>query len=51
MVISIHSVLASHLSASIEKYLSERAAKGNKKKFKAALSKVKNIEPDASDKL
>jgi len=34
-----------------EKYLSERAEKGSKKKFKAALTKVKNIEPDTSDKL
>jgi hypothetical protein len=34
-----------------EKYLSERTAKGNKKKFKTALSKVKDIEPDTSDKL
>jgi len=34
-----------------EKYLSERAEKGSKKKFKAALSKVKDIEPDTSDKL
>ena len=33
------------------KYLSERAEKGSKKKFKTALSKVKDIEPDATDKL
>ena len=48
----IATALAEKMSALItEKYLSERAEKGSKKKFKAALSKVKDIEPDASDKL
>ncbi len=48
----VATALAEKMSAlTTEKYLSERAVKGNKKKFKAALSKVKNMEPDASDKL
>jgi len=48
----VATALAEKMSALItEKYLSERAAKGSKKKFKAALSKVKDIEPDTSDKL
>ena len=48
----VATALAEKMSALItEKYLSERAEKGSKKKFKAALSKVKDIEPDASDKL
>ncbi len=48
----VATALAEKMSALItEKYLSERAEKGSKKKFKAALSKVKDIEPDAADKL
>ncbi len=48
----VATALAEKMSALItEKYLSERAEKGSKKKFKAALSKVKDIEPDTSDKL
>ncbi len=48
----VATALAEKMSAlNTEKYLSERAAKGSKKKFKAALSKVKDIEPEASDKL
>ncbi len=48
----VATALAEKMSAlTTEKYLSERAVKGNKKKFKAALSKVKDIEPDTSDKL
>jgi len=48
----VATALAEKMSAlTTEKYLSERSEKGSKKKFKAALSKVKNIEPDASDKL
>jgi len=49
---NISITLAEKMSAlTTEKYLSERAKKGNKKKFKSALSKVKDIEPDARDKL
>ena len=49
--ISINQFVATALAEKIsalttEKYLSERAVKGSKKKFKAALSKVKNIEPN-----
>lgn len=48
----VATALAEKMSALItEQYLSERAIKGNKKKFKSALSKVKDIEPDVGDKL
>ena len=48
----VTTALAEKMSALItEKYLSERAEKGSKKKFTAALSKVKDIEPDSFDKL
>ena len=48
----IATALAEKMSAlTTEKYLSERAEKGSKEKFKTALSKVKDIEPDTSDKL
>ena len=48
----VATALAEKMSALItEKYLSERAEKGSKKKFKTALSKVKDIKPDTSDKL
>lgn len=48
----VATALAEKMSALItEKYLSEKAEKGSKKKFKAALSKVKDVEPDTSDKL
>ena len=48
----VATALAEKMSALItEKYLSERATKGSKKKLKTALSKVKDIEPDTSDKL
>jgi len=48
----IATALAEKMSAlTTEKFLSERAEKGSKKKFNAALSKVKNIEPDVLDKL
>ncbi len=46
----VATALAEKMSALMtEKYLSERAEKGNKAKFKTALSKVKNINPDAVD--
>ncbi len=48
----VATALAEKMSALItEKYLSERAEKGSIKKFKTALSKVKDIEPDTTDKL
>jgi hypothetical protein len=48
----IATALAEKMSALItEKYLSERAEKGSKKKYKTALSKIKDIEPDTLDKL
>jgi hypothetical protein len=48
----VATALAEKMSALItEKYLSERAEKGSKKKYKTALSKVKDIESDISDKL
>ena len=48
----VATALAEKMSALItEKYLSERAEKGSKKKFKTALSKVKDIEPNTTDKL
>ena len=48
----VAAALAEKMSALMtEKYLSERAEKGNKKKFKIALSKIKDNEPDALDKL
>jgi len=48
----VATALAERMSAlTTEKYLSERAEKGSKKKFKTALSKVKDIDPETSDKL
>lgn len=49
---SVATALAEKMSAlTTEKYLSERSEKGSKKKFKTAMSKIKDIESDASDKL
>ena len=48
----VATALAEKMSAlTTEKYLSERAIKGSRKKFKTVLSKVKDIPPEASDKL
>ena len=48
----VATALAEKMSAlTTEKYLSERAERGSKKKFKTALSNVKDSEPSASDKL
>lgn len=48
----VTTALAEKMSALItEQYLSERAEKGNKNKFKNVLSKVKDIKPDAMDKM
>ncbi len=46
----VATALAEKMSALVtEKYLSERANRGTKKKFKSALSKIKNIAPDEND--
>ncbi len=48
----VATALAEKMSALLtEEYLTERAKKGNKKKFKAALSKVKNVAPEEGDVL
>ena len=48
----VATALAEKMSALLtEEYLAERAKKGSKKKFKAALSKVKNIVPEENDVL
>ncbi len=48
----VTTALAEKISALItEQYLSERAKKGNKKKYRSVLAKVKDIEPEAIDKL
>ncbi len=48
----VATAIAEKMSALLtEEYLNERARKGSKKKFKAALSKVKNIAPEENDKL
>jgi len=46
----VATALAEKMSALLtEEYLIERAKKGSKKKFKAALSRVKNVAPEESD--
>lgn len=48
----VATALAEKMSALVtEEYLMERAKMGSKKKFKKALNKVKNIEPEENDKL
>lgn len=48
----VATALAEKMSALLtEEYLTERAKKGSKKKFKAALSKVKNVAPEEGDVL
>ena len=48
----VATALAEKMSALItEEYLTERANKGKKNKFKKALSKDKNIDPDENDEL
>ena len=48
----IATALAEKMSALLtEEYLSERAKKGSRKKFKAALSKVKDVTPEEDDVL
>ncbi len=48
----VATALAEKMSALLtEEYLTERAKKGSKKKFKAALSKIKNVAPEEADAL
>jgi hypothetical protein len=48
----INSALTEKISAILtEQYLEKRAAKGDRKKFEDALSKVKNKEPEEKDRL
>ncbi len=48
----VATALAEKMSALLtEEYLAKRAKKGGKKKFKTALSKVKNVAPEEGDAL
>jgi len=48
----VSTAVAEKLSALLtEEYLSERANRGSRRKFKRALSKVRDIEPDEEDRL
>jgi len=48
----VNSAVAEKLSALLtEEYLEERAKRGSRRKFKKALSKVKDVEPEEHDKL
>ena len=48
----INTAVAEKLSALLtEEYLASRAARGSRKKYDKAMSRVKDIEPDAEDKL
>jgi len=47
----ISSAVAEKMSALMtEEYLEERAARGNRQKFLAALSKIPDVEPDTVDR-
>ena len=47
----VATALAEKMSALItEEYLSERAARGDKRKFNKVLTKVKNVKPDEEDR-
>ncbi len=48
----VATALAEKMSALItEEYLSERAARGDKRKYRKVLAKVKNVKPDKNDQL
>ena len=48
----VATALAEKMSALLtEEYLTERAKKGSKRKFKTALSKIKNTSPEENDVL
>ncbi len=48
----INSAVAEKLSALLaEEYLKKRSKRGNRRKFDRALSKVRDVEPESSDRL
>jgi hypothetical protein len=48
----INSAVAEKLAALMtEEYLTERAARGTERKFKAVLAKVRDIQPDPEDEM
>ena len=48
----VNSAVAEKLSALLtEEYLAERAKRGSRRKFKKAMSKVKDVKPEEYDKL
>jgi predicted DNA-binding ribbon-helix-helix protein len=48
----INSAVAEKMAALMtEEYLGARAARGSRKKFTAALSKVRDVEPDPNDRM
>jgi predicted transcriptional regulator len=48
----VNSAVAEKLSALLtEEYLEERSKRGSRRRFKKALSKVKDVEPEKHDKL
>lgn len=48
----IATALAEKMSAMMtEEYLEERASRGSKKKFRKALSKVRDVEPQPGDQI
>lgn len=48
----IHSAVAEKISALLtEEYLENRAKRGSRRKFDKALRKVRNVKPDAADRL
>jgi len=54
--ISIHQLISSAVAEKMsalmtEEYLQARAARGSRRKFASALTKVADVEPDASDRL
>ena len=48
----INSAVAEKMAALLtEEYLEERARRGNRRKFRAALAKVADIEPEENDRI
>lgn len=48
----VNSAVAEKVSALLtEEYLSERAKRGSRRRFKSALSRVKDVEPEEHDQL
>ena len=50
-ILSIGILVKTFLSLMTEEYLAERAKRGSREKFDAALAKVADIEPEEHDKL